>query len=107
MFANTPNPPYYAVIFSSQRTELDFHDYELMAKLMVELASKQQGFLGVESVHGENGFGITVSYWESLDAIAKWKKDLSHQKAQKKGKEDWYSAYFTRICKVERDYMYP
>ncbi|MEK4029342.1 antibiotic biosynthesis monooxygenase [Pseudobacillus sp. FSL P4-0506] len=103
-FANTPAPPYYAVIFTSQRTETDAKGYDSTAHLMVKLASKQDGFLGLESSRDQNGLGITVSYWESLEAINRWKEHISHQKAQEKGKKDWYSAYITRICKVERDY---
>ncbi|WP_413367245.1 antibiotic biosynthesis monooxygenase family protein [Lysinibacillus sp. 3P01SB] len=104
LFANTPAPPYYAVIFTSQRNENDPDGYHTMADLMAELASKQPGFLGVESAREENGLGITVSYWDSLEAIQQWKENRSHMKAQKKGKNDWYSSYKTRICKVERDY---
>lgn len=104
LFANTPAPPYYAVIFTSQRNENDSDGYHTMADLMAELASKQPGFLGVESAREENGLGITVSYWDSLEAIQQWKENRSHLKAQEKGKKDWYSSYKTRICKVERDY---
>ncbi|MCM3789019.1 antibiotic biosynthesis monooxygenase [Domibacillus indicus] len=103
-FANTPPPPYYAVIFTSQRTDKESDSYHKAAHKMVELASKQPGFLGVESAREQNGLGITVSYWDSLDAIGQWKENLSHQRAQEKGKKDWYSSYITRICKVERDY---
>ncbi|WP_410492948.1 antibiotic biosynthesis monooxygenase family protein [Domibacillus sp. DTU_2020_1001157_1_SI_ALB_TIR_016] len=104
LFANTPNPPYYAVIFTSQRTENEADSYHSMADLMVALASKQPGFLGVESAREKSGLGITVSYWDSLDAIQQWKENLFHQKAQEKGKKDWYSSYITRICKVEKNY---
>jgi heme-degrading monooxygenase HmoA len=103
-FANTPEPPYYAVIFTSQKTDKDSKGYTLAADFMVELASKQIGFLGVESVRDQNGLGVTVSYWDSLDAIKLWKENVSHKQVQEKGKKDWYSSYTTRICKVERDY---
>jgi len=102
-FAKTPAPPYYAVIFSSQRTEGD-HGYGEMADRMVELATGQPGFLGVESVRDASGFGITVSYWSSLEAIRDWKRDEEHRAAQEKGREMWYGYYITRICMVERDY---
>ena len=101
-FANTPEPPYYAAIFTSQRTEKDNKSYSSTADLMDELASKQDGFLGVESARDRNGFGITVSYWDSIEAIKLWKENVSHKKVQEKGKQDWYSSYTTRICKVER-----
>lgn len=99
--AKTPQPPYYAVIFASQRTEGD-QGYGKMAEKMVELASQQEGFLGVESARDE-GLGITVSYWESLDAIKKWKDHSLHQVAQEKGKTIWYQNFSLRVCKVERD----
>ncbi len=103
-FAQTPKPPYYAVIFSSKRTEEDEKQYGQVADLMVELATKQPGFLGVESSRDLDGFGITVSYWSNLESIKLWKENVTHQKAQERGKRDWYSKYITRICKVERDY---
>lgn len=68
----------------------------------MELAKTQPGFLGVESARNE--LGITVSYWESLDAIKHWKQNSDHLLAQRYGREKWYSHYKTRICKVERDY---
>ena len=101
MIARTPQPPYYAVIFTSIRTGAD-NGYEAMAQRMVELAAGQPGFLGVESAREE--VGITVSYWASVEAIAAWKRHAEHQIAQERGKQDWYSAYKTRICKVEREY---
>ncbi|MEM6320312.1 MAG: antibiotic biosynthesis monooxygenase [Bacteroidota bacterium] len=101
MIANTPKPPYYAVIFSSTRTD-NTEAYAETANLMVELASKQPGFLGVESARSE--LGITVSYWKDLASIKAWKKHSEHQIAQKRGKAEWYKSYKTRIAKVERDY---
>ncbi|CAI6079380.1 antibiotic biosynthesis monooxygenase family protein [Cohnella sp. JJ-181] len=99
--AITPEPPYYAVIFTSERTDGD-NGYAEMADEMERLASLQPGFLGVESAR--QGVGITVSFWESLEAIQKWKQNERHLMAQRKGRSDWYLAYKTRICKVERDY---
>jgi heme-degrading monooxygenase HmoA len=99
--AKTPEPPYYAVIFTSERTDGD-NGYAEMADEMERLASVQPGFIGVESAR--RGIGITVSYWESLEAIQKWKQNERHLFAQHKGISDWYLTYKTRICKVERDY---
>lgn len=102
--AKTPKPPYYAVVFTSQRTDGD-RGYGEMAKKMEELASQQQGFLGVESVR-DSRLGITVSYWDSLDAIRIWKENSAHKFAQEKGKEEWYENYTVRVCKVERAYSF-
>lgn len=101
LIAQTPTPPYYAVIFTSHRTEGD-HGYGEMANKMVELAAQQLGFLGVESARED--VGITVSYWSDLDSIQAWKSNLEHQEAQRIGHEKWYSSLKVRIAKVERDY---
>src|SRR3990172_9619207 len=100
--ADTPEPPYYAVIFSSLRTKSG-EGYEQTAERMLELAALQPGYLGVESVR-EAGFGITVSYWSSLEAIQAWKQQAEHLEAQRMGRAKWYSRYKIRIAKVERDY---
>jgi len=99
--ADTPEPPYYAVIFTSLRTDVD-QGYGVMAEAMGELAKKQPGYLGMESAR--DGLGITVSYWKDLKSIAAWKADLRHAAAQKLGRERWYESYKTRIARVERDY---
>jgi heme-degrading monooxygenase HmoA len=103
MIAKTPEPPYYAVIFSSLRTDVE-EGYHKTAERMLELAAKQPGYLGVESVR--DGLGITVSYWESLEAIRHWKQQTEHLEAQATGRRRWYAAYKTRICLVERDYEF-
>ena len=100
--ASTPKPPYYAVIFTSLRSDADHEAYGAAAARMVELAAQQPGFLGVESAR--EGLGITVSYWRSLEDIAAWKRNAEHQAAQRQGHETWYTHFHTRICKVERDY---
>jgi heme-degrading monooxygenase HmoA len=99
--ARTPAPPYYAVIFTSTRTAVD-DGYGDMSARMVELAQQQPGFLGVESARGEDGLGITVSYWESEEAIAGWRRHAEHLAAQSKGREQWYTGFVTRVAKVER-----
>lgn len=99
--AHTPEPPYYAVIFTSTRTEGD-GGYEDMSEKMVAMASRQPGFLGVESARGEDGLGITVSYWESEEAIANWRANAEHRVAQSIGREKWYAEFVTRVARVER-----
>jgi heme-degrading monooxygenase HmoA len=105
-FARTPEPPYYAVIFTSTRTAVD-EGYGLVAERMVELAAQQPGFLGVESTRGADGLGITVSYWTSLEAIAAWKAQGEHRVAQTAGHKKWYEHFETRIARVERAYSGP
>jgi len=103
--ARTPEPPYYAVIFTSTRTEVE-EGYAATADLMASLGSQQPGFLGLESARGADGLGITVSYWESEEAIANWKRHDEHRVAQAAGVKTWYSEYVTRVAKVERAYSF-
>lgn len=101
MIAKTIEAPYYAVIFTSINTE-NVEDYSEMANRMVELASEQEGYLGVESARNE--VGITVSYWKDLEAIKSWRDNAEHTIARELGRKKWYRSYMTRIAKVERDY---
>ncbi len=93
--------PYYAVIFTSVRTEVE-QGYTEMANLMVKMAREQEGFLGVESARNE--IGITVSYWKDLESIKNWKNNLDHLQVQRMGKQKWYESYKVRIALVEREY---
>ncbi len=103
MIAKTPKPPYYAVIFSSIKSD-QTQGYDEMSEAMVQLVMQQPGYLGHESAR--DGIGITVSYWDSLESIKNWKAVSAHQDAQIKGRSTWYQSYKTRICKVERDYEF-
>lgn len=100
--AQTPRPPYYAVIFTSIRTEGDA-GYAQTAKEMLELASQQPGFLGFESARNE--LGISVSYWASEEAIRAWKEQAAHRVAQGRAR-DWYRHFRVRVCRVVREYGY-
>ena len=102
--ARTPEPPYYAVIFTSKRTAADDGAYGVVAQRMVDLGSRYAGFLGIESVRGADGVGITVSYWRDEAALLAWKRDTEHQKAQRGGRDAWYECFEVRIAKVERAY---
>ena len=100
-FAQTPPPPYYAVIFSAIRSDGD-HNYASMADRMVALASEQPGYLGMETARNADGFGITVSYWQSREAIAAWSAHAEHRVAQETGKKIWYTHFEIRVATVER-----
>lgn len=103
MIAATPEPPYVAVIFSSQRAEGD-DGYAAMSERMVALAAEQPGFLGVESARGADGFGLTVSYWKDEASARAWKGVMEHREAQRLGRARWYEAYAVRVATVGRAY---
>ena len=101
MISKTPEPPYYAVIFTSLRTEGD-RGYAASADRMIELAEKQPGFLGVE--HAREDIGITVSYWKDLESIKNWKNHAEHTRVRERGRAEWYQSFKVRIARVEKDY---
>jgi heme-degrading monooxygenase HmoA len=101
MISKTPKPPYYAVIFTSLRSEFD-NKYDETSDRLISLAREQKGFLGIESAR--NDIGITVSYWDSTESIKNWKNVSEHKIAQQRGRDEWYSAFKVRICLVDRDY---
>jgi heme-degrading monooxygenase HmoA len=100
--AQTPPPPYYAVIFTTLRTEqAQSVDYAETARRMFDLAQDMPGYLGIESARGADGLGITVSYWQSLEAIKSWRDQVEHRAAQERGKSEWYRRFELRVCRVE------
>ena len=105
--ARTPEPPYYAVVFTSVRTDADPDGYEQMAERMVELSAAQPGFLGIESARGTDGVGITVSYWDSEENIRRWRNHEQHAATRERGKREWYEHFEVRVAKVERAYAGP
>lgn len=103
-FADTPTPPYYAVVFTSLRNSEDAEGYDEASVRMMELAAYQPGYLGAESVRDAEGVGITVSYWHSEADILAWKHQVEHAATRARGRRDWYTRYITRVAKVERAY---
>ena len=104
LFARLPEPPYYAVIFSSRRNADDAAGYAAAAQHMVDLAAQQPGFLGIEAARDGDGFGITVSYWTDEAAIAGWKHQAEHAATRAYGRAHWYDHYQLRVARVERAY---
>lgn len=103
MFAETPKPPYYTVVFTSIRTEVEEGYTELNDSLWKD-AQKLDGFIGAESQRGEDRFGITVLYFKDMETIHQWSKYQKHIRAKEMGKEKWYEGWRVRIGKIEREY---
>jgi heme-degrading monooxygenase HmoA len=104
--AGALRPPYYVVVFTSQRNDSDRTGYNLMAERMVALATQQPGYLGMHTARGPGGLGITVSFWRNTDDILAWKRVAEHQAAQQAGQEHWYAGYELQIARVERGYSF-
>jgi heme-degrading monooxygenase HmoA len=103
--ATLPEPPYYAVVFTSLRAQVD-DGYADTAKAMFELVQSQPGFLAADSVRGADGLGITVAYFTDEPSVRAWKANAEHSLAQQLGREKWYDSYALHIAKVERAYRF-
>jgi heme-degrading monooxygenase HmoA len=103
--ARLPEPPYYAVIFTSARTDGD-NGYAQRSKEMLRLAVEQPGFLGVDSIRGADGFGITVSYWRDEESIGAWRAQADHARARADGRTHWYESLAVHVARVERSYTF-
>ena len=106
-FARLPQPPYYAVIFSSRRNGRGEADYNAAGERMFELVQQQPGFLGVESTRDASGFGVTVAYFDSEENIRLWRNQSEHAATRERGKREWYDHFEVRVAKVERAYAGP
>jgi heme-degrading monooxygenase HmoA len=108
--ARTPQPPYWAVIFTSTRRHAadggNDDGYADAAARMDELARGSPGYLGVDSVRGADGLGVTVSYWRDEASIVAWKRHAEHAAAQARGRAQWYAGYTTRVAEVRRAYAF-
>ena len=103
MIVKTPKPPYYTVVFTSVRTNID-EGYTEMNDSLWEDAQKLDGFIGSESLRNEDGFGVTVLYFKDMETIHEWSKYQKHLRAKEMGKQKWYADYRVRIAKVEHEY---
>ncbi len=99
----TPDPPYYAVMFSATLTGVDMDEYVQLAGALLAKAGTIAGFLGEEALRTDDR-GLTISYWRDLDSIRAWMADAEHIAARKLGKEKWYRYFVIRVAKVERAY---
>lgn len=100
-----PEPPYYAVIFTSRLRDEADSDYAATADEMAQLASTMPGYLGFETAR-ESGLGIAVSYWDSLESIKAWRDNEEHAAARARGRSHWYAHFDLRVCRVERQYSW-
>lgn len=105
--ARTPEPPYYAVIFTSINADVDHDEHEKTSRRLVELAEGYEGFLGIEPARNADGSGVAAIYWRDLPSIAAFSRDREHLAAKRKGREVWYANHMIRICRVEREYGRP
>jgi len=103
----TPKPPYYCVVFTSINADVDHTEHTAMYRRMVDVAQRYDGYLGIEPARNPDGSGVAAVYWKDHDSILAFARDPEHRIAKKKGREIWYSHYFIRVCKVERDYGRP
>lgn len=103
-----PEPPYYAVVFTSVRAAAS-QPGDGYAEASADLFSRvqdQPGFLGADSTRGPDGLGITVAYFRDEESIAAWRVQPDHAEARKRGREEWYDSFAIHVARVERAYRF-
>lgn len=98
-------PPYYAVVFTTVRTE-DQSGYSETSARMEEMVKEVPGFLGMDHAQTPGGLGITVGYFRDADALTEWRNNAEHRAAQKRGQAEWYQNYTLHVAKVERSHAF-
>ncbi|MFF1447524.1 antibiotic biosynthesis monooxygenase family protein [Streptomyces sp. NPDC058274] len=98
-------PPYYAVVFTSVRTE-ESDGYGETGERMEELVRGVPGFLGMDHARTPGGLSITVGYFKDEAALQQWRSDAEHRAAQRRGRAEWYERYTLHVAKVERSHGY-
>jgi uncharacterized protein len=94
-------PQTWVVSFANERMP-DDDGYGEMGDRMDVLASQQPGYVGIDSVRGSDGVGITVSRWSSIAAMVAWRRLGAHAEAQRRGRSDWYRSYRSDVARVDR-----
>jgi len=59
-FAGTPEPPYYAVIFTTMRVNDPKDGYAEMSERLEKMVCDQPNYIGTESVRVNDGFSYAV-----------------------------------------------
>ncbi len=73
---------------------------------MYELASSMPGFLSYKDFVAEDGEGVTIIEFESMEAVDAWRAHPEHQVAQKRGRSEFFSDYHIQVCTPVRDYSF-
>ena len=92
----------YAVIFSAELND-SYPDYAHLAARLRELAVEKYGCIEFASVT-EGNRELTISWWETMEDIDRWKQDPEHRKAQQLGRREYYRSYRVQVVKVVREY---
>ncbi|MEU1407558.1 antibiotic biosynthesis monooxygenase [Streptomyces sp. NPDC005728] len=97
-------PPYYAVVFTSTRTDRDPDGYADAARHLSGLVRDIPGFLGEDFAHTPGGPAISVAYFRDLAGIEEWRRHPEHLAAKRRGREQWYEQYVIHIARVEHSH---
>jgi heme-degrading monooxygenase HmoA len=91
----------YAVIFKSKRQDANSELYYQHNDLLDEKIKSLPGYIKHSGLrHPESREGVTIAYFNSLDAIDNWRKDGEHMDAKKLAKSEFYENYFVEVTEV-------
>jgi len=96
----------FVVILEVYPTESGKDEYLSIATSLREFLKDRPGFISIErfqSITDQNKI-LSLSFWESEEAIEEWRNLLEHRIAQRKGKSELFTKYRIRVANVLRNY---
>jgi len=81
-----------------KRLGMNASAYALDSERMVELASKQQGFLAYRRYVSDDGESLSIAEWETEKDARAWGRHPEHVAAQGQGRADYYESYTVYSC---------
>lgn len=95
------------VVFRSRLRGANPPGYEATAARMVELAAKQPGFRAIKTFVADDGERVTISEFDSLEAVNAWRAQSEHLEAQRRGRSEFYAEYALQTCELVRETKFP
>lgn len=107
--AQEKNPDRVISIFRFRMKNLsaaEREEYNLTAGRLLEIVNAMPGFISFREYKGHDGEFLGVTEWASAEALAAWRDNPEHRKAQERGRQIFYAEYEISICKALREYRF-
>lgn len=91
------------VVFRNRLRQPEPPGYEETAARMAELAMQQPGFRALKTFAAEDGERVTISEFDSLEAVSAWRRNVEHLVAQRRGRDEFYAEYSLQTCELIRE----
>lgn len=95
-----------AVIFELEPRADQAPRYFELANALKGSLTNVEGFISIERFESltQPGRYLSLSFWESEQAVQNWRNQQAHRMAQQEGRSQIFSDYRLRVACVIRDY---